>query len=249
MRERDIKKMTIIIYQNKEFNIPVVFEDNHLIVVEKPVGLLSQEDHSGDPDLLNIVKEFLRVKYNKPGAVWLGLVHRLDRPVGGLMAFAKTSKSASRLSVQIREHQFVRKYAAVVHGQPEPRNTIWSDFISRNKVHGKYIVTNQPSKSHQTKYQKCELSYQLQEYLPKNDISLIEVDLKTGRSHQIRAQMKAHKYPLVGDRLYGKITNLDRNTDGPALHASFLQFKHPTKNEICIFKSKPKHKPFDLFTL
>ncbi|MGB4609683.1 MAG: RluA family pseudouridine synthase [Saccharofermentanales bacterium] len=239
--------MTKINYQNQEYNIPIVFEDNHLIVVEKPVGLLSQEDQSGDPDLLNIIKEYLRVKYNKPGAAWLGLVHRLDRPVGGLMAFAKTSKAASRLSAQIREHQFVRKYAAVIHGQPEPQNAVWSDYISRDKVHGKYIVTNQPGKSHLNKYQKCELSYQVQKYLPQTDLSLVEVDLKTGRSHQIRAQMKAHNHPLVGDRLYGKITDLDRSTDGPALYAAFLQFKHPTKDEICIFKSQSQQKPFDLF--
>ncbi|NLJ71154.1 MAG: RluA family pseudouridine synthase [Clostridiaceae bacterium] len=239
--------MTKIFYQNQEFNIPIIFEDNHLIVVEKPVGLLSQEDQSGDPDLLNIIKEYLRIKYNKPGAAWLGLVHRLDRPIGGLMVFAKTSKAASRLSAQIREHQFVRKYVAVIHKKPELKNAVWSDFISRNKVQGKYIVISQPDKSHQTKYQKCELSYQLQDYLSESDLSLIEVDLKTGRSHQIRAQMRAHHHPLVGDRLYGKITDLDRNTDGPALYASFIQFKHPTKDELCIFKSQPKQKPFDLF--
>ncbi|HHU53480.1 MAG TPA: RluA family pseudouridine synthase [Clostridiaceae bacterium] len=239
--------MTKIIYLNQEYNIPVVYEDNHLIIVEKPVGLLSQEDQSGDPDLLNIIKEYLRVKYNKPGAAWLGLVHRLDRPVGGLMAFAKTSKAASRLSAQIRERQFVRKYAAVIHGQPDPKNAVWSDYISLDRVRGKYIVTNQPSKSYRKKYQKCELSYQLQKHLPKIDISLVEIDLKTGRSHQIRSQMRAHNHPLVGDRLYGKITDLDRNADGPALYAIFLQFKHPTKDEICIFKSQPKHNPFDLF--
>jgi len=239
--------MEKIKYKNQEFEIKIVFEDNHLIIVEKPVGLLSQEDRSGDPDLLNIIKEFLRVKYNKPGDAWLGLVHRLDRPVGGLIAFAKTSKAASRLSQQIREHRFIRKYSAVTHGLLTPKNAVWADYISRDKIQGKYIATTKPDPAYRSKYQNCALGYQLQNYLPKHQISLIEVELKTGRSHQIRTQMKAHGHPLVGDRLYGKITDIDRSTDGPALYASFLQFKHPTKQETCIFRSKSEQYPFNLF--
>lgn len=239
--------MAIIEYNNKKFNIPIIYEDNHLIVVEKPIGVLSQEDHSGDPDLLNIIKEYIRVEYNKPGAAWLGLVHRLDRPVGGLMVFAKTSKAASRLSQQIREHRFVRKYSAVVHGQLKPKNAVWTDFISRNKIQGKYVATKEPGQKYLHKYQNCELGYKTQNYLTKEDLSFVEIELKTGRSHQIRAQMKAHGHPLVGDRLYGKITDIDRNSEGPALYASFVQFKHPVKDEICIYKSKTEQKPFDLF--
>ena len=121
--------MANISYQGVNYNIPIVFEDNHLIVVEKPVGMLSQADKTGDVDLLNLIKEYIRVKYEKPGAAWLGLVHRLDRPVGGLMAFAKTSKAASRLSDQIRNHLFVRKYLAVVHGHYNQRMAFGMKYI------------------------------------------------------------------------------------------------------------------------
>lgn len=239
--------MSKIIYQNKEYEIPIIFEDNHLLIVEKPVGMLSQEDHTGEADILNILKEFLRIKYNKPGDAWLGLIHRLDQPVGGLMCFAKTSKSASRLSEQIRKHTFIRKYEAVIHGIIEPKNGVWSDHITRHKIKGKYIADSDLDPRYQEKYQTCELNYQLQASLEKENISLLEVELKTGRSHQIRAQMKAHDHPLVGDRLYGKITEIDRKAKGPALYASFLQFKHPTKNEIVIFKKRSEDLPFNLF--
>lgn len=239
--------MTKILYQNEEYNINILFEDNHLLIVEKPIGMLSQEDSSDDVDLLSLMKEYLVVKYHKPGAAWLGLVHRIDRPVGGLIVFAKTSKAASRLSDQIRQHTFVRKYEAVSHGQIKPKKGIWKDHISKNKIDGKYIVNINLDSRYANKYQNCELNYQVNDYDPKNKISLVEVELKTGRSHQIRCQMKAHGHPLVGDRLYGKLTNLDREAAGPALYSSFLQFKHPTRDEILIFKNSSKEFPFNLF--
>lgn len=239
--------MSKILYQSKEFDIPIIFEDNHLLIVEKPVGILSQEDHTGEADILNIMKEFLRVKYNKPGEAWLGLIHRLDQPVGGLMCLAKTSKAASRLSEQIRNHTFVRKYEAVSHGMIEPKNGVWADHITRHKIKGKYIADSDLDFRYKDKYQTCELNYQVQAYLEKEKLSLLEVELKTGRSHQIRAQMKAHDHPLVGDRLYGKLTELDRQAQGPALYASFLQFTHPTKDEIVIFKKRSTETPFSLF--
>ncbi|NLJ95003.1 MAG: RluA family pseudouridine synthase [Clostridiaceae bacterium] len=239
--------MANILYKSTNYNIPIIFEDNHLIIVKKPVGMLSQADKTGDVDLLNIIKEYIRVKYEKPGAAWLGLVHRLDRPVGGLMAFAKTSKAASRLSDQIRKNTFVRKYLAVVHGHLQPKNGIWDEHISKKKIKGKYVVNTNLDPKYLNKYQACSLNYQVQAYLPKQNLSLVEIELKTGRSHQIRAQMKAHDHPLIGDRLYGKLTHLDRKANGPALYASFLQFKHPVKDEILIYKSSSEDFPFTLF--
>ncbi len=239
--------MAKILYRNETYRINILFEDNHLLIVEKPVGMLSQEDSTGDVDLLSIMKEYLVVKYNKPGAAWLGLVHRIDRPVGGLVAFAKTSKAASRLSEQMRQHTFVRKYEAVAHGQIKPRNGVWNDHISKNKIKGKYIADTDLDPRYADKYQSCELSYQVKSYDHKNKITLVEVELKTGRSHQIRCQMKAHGNPLVGDRLYGKLTDLDREAAGPALYSSFLQFKHPTRDEIMVFRNSSKEFPFNLF--
>lgn len=239
--------MANIFWQGMNYNIPIIYEDNHLIIVEKPVGMLSQGDKTGDVDLLNLIKEYIRIKYEKPGAAWLGLIHRLDRPVGGLMVFAKTSKAASRLSEQIREHTFIRKYLAVVHAELKPQNASWSDHISKNKIKGKYIADSNLDPRYIDKYQACSLNYQVQAYLPKENISLVEIELKTGRSHQIRAQMKAHNHPLVGDRLYGKLTDFDRQAEGPALYASFLQFKHPVKDEIMIYKNRPENFPFVLF--
>lgn len=239
--------MAVVKYQNEAHDLKIVFEDNQIIVVVKPVGLLSQADQTGDADLYNIVREYIRVKYQKPGQAWLGLVHRLDRPVGGLMVFAKTSKAASRLSAQIRNHSFIRKYQAVCHGILGQEKGLWSDHISKQKVKGKYIVNTNLDPRYQDKYQDCSLSFRRLATEPKAKLSLLEVELKTGRSHQIRAQMRAHGHVLVGDRLYGKITDLDRDTEGPALFASFLQFKHPVKEEIMVFKEESKALPFNLF--
>lgn len=239
--------MTTIHYKDQDYKIEIVYQDNQLLVVNKPVGMLSQEDETGDPDLLNLLKEYIRVKYNKPGEAWLGLVHRLDRPVAGLMVFARTSKAASRLSEQIRNRTFVKKYFAVAHGKIEPENAIWKDHISKHKIKGKYLADPNLSERYAEKYQSCELAYKRLQYHSKQNISLLEIELKTGRSHQIRAQMKAHDHPLVGDRLYGKITDLDRQSEGPALFAGFLQLTHPTKKETMIFKSKPQSFPFNQF--
>ncbi len=234
-------------YKSEEYTIHVLYEDNHILIAEKPVGMLSQEDATGDVDLLSIMKEYLRVKYNKPGDAWLGLVHRIDRPVSGLVAFAKTSKAASRLSEQMRQHTFIRKYEAVTHGKIQPQNAVWKDHISKSKIKGKYIADTNLDSRYADKYHSCELSYQVKDYDAKNKITLVEVELKTGRSHQIRCQMKAHGHPLVGDRLYGKLTDIDRESEGPALYSSFLQFKHPTRDEIMIFRNHSSEFPFNLF--
>ncbi len=239
--------MTTINYKNQNYKIEIIYEDNQILVVQKPVGMLSQEDETGDVDLLNLLKEYIRVKYNKPGEAWLGLVHRLDRPVGGLMVFARTSKAASRLSEQIRKHTLIKKYVAVAHGKIEPASATWKDHISKHKIKGKYLADPKLDPRYAEKYQNCELSYKVLAYDKKQDLTYLEVDLKTGRSHQIRAQMKAHGHPLIGDRLYGKITDADRMAEGPALYAGFLQLEHPTKKEVMVFKKAPADYPFNLF--
>ncbi len=204
--------------------LKVFYEDNHIIVVEKPFNILSQADSTNDKDMLTIVKEYIKEKYNKPGNVYLGLVHRLDRPVGGLMVFARTSKAAARLSEQVRTHKFSKKYLAVVHGNLKSDGT-FIDYLKKES-NGNTIVTDEEH----GKY--AELSYKVLDYLKNKDMSLVEVDLKTGRHHQIRVQFASRSYPLCGDQRYGKQDNTQI-----ALYAYELSFYHPITKEKLDFKN------------
>lgn len=216
----------------------IIYEDNHLIVVEKPVGLLSQGDHTGDSDLLNHIKQYIKITYNKPGNVFLGLVHRLDRMVGGVMVFAKTSKAASRLSDQIRTRQFTKKYLAVVHGVP-PKEQILIHYLWKDQ---RKNYTSVVPKDHQgAKY--AELGYRLLE--SRHGLSLVDIDLKTGRSHQIRVQFKEIGHPLYGDKRYGN----PQDTGDISLYAYQLSLIHPTKKEEMTFKILPTSNPFNLFSM
>ena len=209
----------------------VLFEDNHLIVVEKPQNVPSQEDESKDPDLLNMVKNYIKEKYNKPGNVFVGLVHRLDRPTGGVMVFAKTSKAASRLCEQIKNGSFEKKYFAVVNLKPKDSNARLVHFLKKdNKTN---IVTQVPQSEEGAK--RCELIYKTLE--TNSEISLCDIKILTGRSHQIRVQMAAIGNPLFGDAKYngdklGKGFNL-------ALWAVQLKFEHPVTHQIMSFISYP----------
>ena len=205
--------------------LKVFYEDNHIIVVEKPFNVLSQADSTNDIDMLTIVKEYIKEKYNKPGNVYLGLVHRLDRPVGGLMVFARTSKAASRLSEQVRTHKFSKKYLAVVSGKIKDKDT-FIDYLKKED-NGNTIVTDEEH----GKY--SELSYRVLEYNEKCNRSLVEIDLKTGRHHQIRVQFASRGYPLCGDQRYG-----NRDNTQIALYAYQLKFYHPTTKEEMIFENK-----------
>jgi len=213
--------------------INIIYEDNHLLVVEKPINIPVQADDSKDPDLLTILKKYLKNKYNKPGNVYLGLVHRLDRPVGGVMVFAKTSKAASRLSEQIRNNAFHKEYLAVVCGKTNDRDTFVDKLL---KDHKKNIVkVNNNGKL-------SELEYELLDY--KEGLSLVKINLKTGRSHQIRVQFSHHGFPLYGDQKY----NTDTPKDQIALFASKIEFIHPTTKENVIFElPKPDRYPFNIF--
>lgn len=220
---------------NGNVMINIVYEDNHLLVVEKPVNIPVQKDKSNDMDLLTLLKLYLKKKYNKPGAVYLGLVHRLDRPVGGIMVFAKTSKAASRLSSQIKEHIFRKKYLAVVCGKVDQKKVFADKLI---KDHKKNIV----KVSSNGKY--SELSYNLLGY--KEGLSLVEIDLVTGRSHQIRVQFSSRGFPLYGDQKYNK----NAIKDQIALFANKIEFIHPVSKKQMIFElDRPDRYPFNVFDL
>ena len=209
----------------------IFYEDNHIIVAYKPKGILSQADGSGKKDMLTLLKEYIKVKYNKPGNVYLGLVHRLDTNTSGIMVFARTSKGASRLSESVRNHELKKKYIATVEGIINNKDYIeLESFILKNELERKsYIDKNG---------QQAILRYRLlSNYkIGNQDLSDIEIDLKTGRFHQIRCQMASIGHPLYGDRKYGSKNNIDEN-DFP-LEAYYLSFPHPTTKEILEFKTK-----------
>ena len=216
----------------------VLYEDNHIIVVEKPQNVLSQSDITGDVDMLTLVKEYIKVKYEKPGNVYTGLVHRLDRPVGGVMVFAKTSKAASRLSKDIKEHRFKKTYLAVINGILEKSEGTFIDYLKKTSNGNTVVTTKLDGKL-------SELSYKVLQVNRKENKSLVKIDLKTGRHHQIRVQFSSRGYPLCGDQRYG---NQDKTQ--LALYAYKLDFFHPTKKEKLEFEIKPYNKSyFTMFTL
>ena len=204
--------------------INILYEDNHLLVVEKKVGVLSQSDGSNTYDMLTILKKYLKEKYHKPGNVYLGLVHRLDKNVGGVMVFAKTSKAASRLSEQIRNRDFKKTYLAVCKGIIESDGK-YQDYLKR--VEYRSEVTN--SKDGKI----AKLSYQVIKV--KNNNTLLKINLETGRHHQIRVQFAYHNHPLLGDEKYGS-----KGRYPLALYAYRLEFTHPTTKERLNFSLIPK---------
>lgn len=214
--------------------INVIYEDNHLLVVEKPINIPVQEDSSKDKDLLTILKEYLKNKYNKPGNVYLGLVHRLDRPVGGIMVFAKTSKAASRLSEQIRKNEFNKVYNAVVIGNIDKEKKLVDKLLKDEK---RNIVTVNP------KGKESILNFK--KIYNKDNLSLVEINLETGRSHQIRVQMSHYGYPLYGDQKYNKNAKVGEQV---ALFAKKISFVHPTTKEKLVFElDLPRRYPFNIF--
>lgn len=220
----------------------ILYEDNHLLVVEKPVNVPTQADQSGDKDLLTLLKEDLKVRYNKPGNVYLGLVHRLDRPVGGVMIFAKTSKAASRLSDAIRTHSFQKSYLAVVHGSPVKKQGRLVHYLFKDeKTNTVHIV----SKNHPNG-KEAILDYRT--ISSEQGLSLLHIDLHTGRPHQIRVQLSAMGYPLYGDQKYG--ANVNKPGQQIALWSHSITVKHPTTKEELTFTSRPPHQyPWSLFHL
>ena len=230
----------IVKKENKSYRIDIIYEDNHLLIVNKPVNLLSQGDLTKDPDLLSILKDYLKKKYNKPGNVYLGLVHRLDRPVGGVMVFARTSKAASRLSDQIRRNIFQKQYLAVIQGNSCEKKAILTHYLLKDR--NKNIVKKVSSNTDGAK--KAVLDYEI---LNENKgLSLVKISLHTGRSHQIRVQFAAIGYPIFGDQKYGRKFN--QPGQQLALWAKEIEFIHPVKKEEVMFKSKmPNTFPWNNF--
>ena len=194
----------------------ILYEDNHIIVVFKPAGILSQADKTGDDDMLTLIKKYIKEKYNKPGNVYLGLVHRLDRQVSGIMVFAKTSKAASRLSEEIRNNKMHKKYRAIIHGYLDKKE---GTLINRKeKLDNKKVLIDTPSGK------EAILNYKV--IKEKNNLSLVDIDLVTGRYHQIRIQFASINHSLLGDYLYNKM-----DTNNLALVSYSLSFIHPTTKE------------------
>ena len=221
----------------------VVYEDNHIIVVVKPQNVPTQEDESKDKDLLTMVKEYIKVKENKPGNVYVGLVHRLDRPTGGIMVFAKTSKSASRLTQEMHTGDFKKRYLAVVVGKPREKRAKLVNYLLKNARTNTVQVVPELT----TNAKRAELDYVV---LDDNEkVSLVEVNFATGRSHQIRVQLKNIGCPIYGDVKYGG----DKLAKGHnlALWAYELKFVHPTTKENMTFKCYPPEDitPWNVFNL
>lgn len=219
-------------------DIPILYEDNHLLVVEKPPNIPVQADQSGDQDLLTILKQDIKMRYNKPGNVYLGLVHRLDRPVGGVMVFAKTSKAASRLSDVIRRQALDRHYLAVVRGRPKKNKAMLEHYLMKDRRKNQvYAVSSQHKQG-----KKACLDYELKNH--SKGLSLLSVQLHTGRSHQIRVQLSEKDMPIYGDQKYGHHVN--KPGQQIALWANKICFKHPTKDErVEVTCSPPKEYPWD----
>ncbi|MCF0110312.1 MAG: RluA family pseudouridine synthase [Erysipelotrichaceae bacterium] len=219
--------------------IPVLYEDNHVIVVEKPVNVPVQADSSEDYDLLTMIKDDLKIRHNKPGNVYLGLVHRLDRPVGGIMVFAKTSKAASRLSEQVRTRTIEKTYLAIVHNASSlPESQTLRDYLAKD--HKTNTVSVVSPKHPQAK--EAILSYELLE--TKEPLALVKVHLQTGRSHQIRVQFASRNHALWGDQRYNRKAVTGQQI---ALYAYQLSFVHPTTKEQLTFTRLPQASVWEEF--
>ncbi len=213
----------------------ILYEDNHLLVVVKNANIPVQKDDSNDIDLLTKLKEYLKVKYNKPGNVYLGLVHRLDRPVSGVMVFAKTSKAASRLSEQIRTKKFEKKYYAIIDGKLKDTEGIFKDKLLKNTKINTTIISDNGK--------EAILNYKVLKIV--NNLSLVDINLVTGRSHQIRVQFSSRHCPLYGDQRYNKNA---QNGQQIALISYYLSFYHPISKEKMVFEIKyPDFYPWSLF--
>lgn len=209
----------------------VIYEDNQIIVVEKQPNIPSQADKTGDMDMLTMVKNYIKEKYNKPGEVYIGLVHRLDRPVGGVMVFARTSKSASRLSEQVRNKTLKKTYIATVEGKVETEKGILEDYLYKDERHNMSKVVNKDKKNAKL----AKLDYEVLSYDEKRDLTKVKINLHTGRHHQIRVQFANFGHSLYGDQKYG----VRGKCKQIRLWAYKLELEHPTKKEMMVFESEP----------
>jgi 23S rRNA pseudouridine1911/1915/1917 synthase len=207
-------------------SLDVIFEDNHLLVVNKPAMLPTMGVAEGEPSLLALAKEYIRTKYNKPGNVYLGIVSRLDTPVTGVTIIARTSKAAARLSEAFRERQVQKIYWAVVPGQLPESEGVLEHHLRKDERHRKVHVTH----THAPDAQFARLSFRT--IATNKSSSLLEIKLETGRKHQIRVQLAKHGFPIIGDQKYGSTQNF---AAGIALHAGQLVVEHPILKEAMTF--------------
>lgn len=220
----------------------ILYEDNHVIVVLKPQNVASCPDESGDDNLLDAVKEYVRTTYEKKGNVYIGLVHRLDRPTGGVMVFAKTSKAAGRLSAQMREGGFSKRYLAVLVGAPSPESGTLSGWLKKNTVNNMVYLCPQGTDG----AKEASLDYRV--IAVEKGLALTEIKLHTGRSHQIRVQMAGTGHPVYGDMRYGG----EKACKGKlALWAYSLSFTHPVTGDKMRFIAEPpaESAPWKLFDI
>ena len=213
-----------------------LYEDNHVLVAVKPPNMLSQADATGDMDILTLLKEDIRQRYHKPGNVYLGLVHRLDRPVGGLMVFARTSKAAARLSAQLQAHDVGREYLCVVYGEAEERFTL-TDYLIHDPILNREVVCEADEKGGKLAilHGRCVAQ--------RGGTSLCVIKLETGRKHQIRAQMSSAGLPLWGDARYGS----GMAGQQIALWGFKLTFFHPVTHEKMTFHAMPDGNIWNLY--
>ena len=221
-------------------NLEILFEDNHIIVVFKPQNVPSCEDESRDEDLLSATKKYIKEEYNKQGNVFLGLVHRLDRPTGGIMVFAKTSKAAARLSEGLKQGDFEKKYFEVVVGEPKQKSQVLVNYLKKNAINNTVYVCSESEEG----AKRAELFYKVVK--SKDNLSLLDIELNTGRSHQIRVQTSAMGYPVYGDMRYGGKNAVKGKL---SLWAYSLSFTHPVTKERMRFLAEPpiEEYPWSLF--
>ncbi len=208
----------------------ILYEDNHIIVALKPQNVASCPDESGDENMLDLLKAYIREKYEKKGNVFLGLVHRLDRPTGGVMVFAKTSKAAARLSAQMKTGDFEKRYLAVTVGAPNEERGRLVGYLKKNTVNNTVYLSTQGTDGAKL----AMLDYRV--LAARAGLALIEIELHTGRSHQIRVQMAGISHPVLGDLKYGG----EKAQKGKlALWAYSLSFTHPVRGERMRFIAPP----------
>lgn len=211
----------------------IIYEDNHLLVVVKPQGIPVQKSDNSSSDFQTILKDFLKRKYDKPGNVFLGIVHRLDQPVGGIMVFAKTSKAASRLSEQIRQNIWKKCYLAVVDGTPKQKRAVLEDYLVKNEATNEVSVSQKSDPKAKFARLYCETLES------KNGRSLLKITLETGRAHQIRVQLSSRGFPIVNDHKYNKNS---KNIADIALWAYSVEIEHPvTKEKLVFTKEMPEN--------
>ena len=212
---------------SNHYNLQVLFEDNHLIVINKRPGDIVQGDKTKDTPLSEIVKEYLKIKYDKPGKVYLGVIHRIDRPTSGLVIFAKTSKSLSRMNLMLKDHAIQKTYWAITQNKPEEESDKLIHWLRKNEKNNKSTYFSKETEN----AKKAILNYKIIKEL--DNYFLLEITMESGRHHQIRCQLQAIGCPIKGDIKYGsKRTNKDGGID---LHARNIKFMHPvSKKQINI---------------